>query len=164
MNVSRRSTEGEIVVSRFVAAPPALVFKAWTSPEHLAHWWAPKGCTTAHVSIEARVGGRFHYCMRMPDGTEIWGLGVFREVVAPQRLVYVDSFADAAGHVVPPSHYGMSAEHPTDSLVTVTFTAEGTGTQVVIRHAIATAVQERAGTEQGWGEMLERLALHLQSN
>jgi uncharacterized protein YndB with AHSA1/START domain len=85
-------------------------------------------------------------------------MGVYREIVAPARLVYADSFADAQGNPVPPAHYGMSASHPAESLVTVTFEEHAGKTRVTLRHAIAVAVEERKGAEQGWGEMLDRLA------
>jgi uncharacterized protein YndB with AHSA1/START domain len=84
-------------------------------------WWAPNGCSTSYCKVDLRPGGKFHYCMRLPEGREIWGMGIFREIVAPSRLVYIDSFADAQGNPVPPAHYGMSASHPAESLVTVTF-------------------------------------------
>jgi uncharacterized protein YndB with AHSA1/START domain len=151
------SAAGEIVVSRVFDAPRRLVFEAWTRPEHLLRWWAPKGCTTPVCKVDLRPGGIFHYCMRMPDGRDIWGVGVYREIVEPSLLVYTDSFADAQGNPVPPTHYGMSADHPTETLVTVTFTEHGAKTTVTVRHAIPESVPERSGAEQGWAEMLERL-------
>ena len=114
-----------IVITRVFDAPRELVFAAWTRPEHLLRWWAPKGCSTPHCKVDLRPGGSFHYCMRTPEGRDIWGLGVYREIVAPERIVYVDSFADAQGNPVPPSDYGMSDGHPAETLVTVTFAEHG---------------------------------------
>lgn len=157
------SSDQEIVVTRVFNAPRELVWKAWTEPAHLTRWWAPKGLSTPSCTTDLRPGGRFHYCMRMPDGKEIWGIGIYREVVRPERIVYVDSFSDEKGNVVPPARYGMSESHPAESLVTVTFEERQGRTTVTLRHAIAAAVKERLGTEQGWKEMLERLAEHLQA-
>lgn len=152
------TTDREIVITRDFDAPRELVWQVWTTAEHLMRWWAPDGCTTPFCKIDLRPGGRFHYCMRMPEGREIWGVGVYREIVAPSRLVYADSFADAHGNPVPPAHYGMSAAHPAESLVTVTFDEHEGKTRVTLRHAMPMSVEERKGTEQGWGEMLDRLA------
>jgi len=157
-SVVTESTDRELVITRIFDAPRALVFKAWTEPEHLMRWWAPKGCTTPFCKVDLRPGGKFHYCIRLPEGRDIWGVGIFREIVAPSLLVYTDSFADAQGNPVPPAHYGMSAGHPAESLVTVTFEEHEGKTRLTLRHAIPASVEERKGAEQGWSEMLERLA------
>ncbi len=151
----------DIVIERVIDAPRELVFEAWTRPEHLVHWWAPRGCSTPAYTVDLRPGGAFHYCMRMADGRDIWGLGIFREVVRPEKIVYVDSFADEAGGKVPPSRYGMSNAHPAESLVTVSFSDLGGRTRVVLRHSLPAAFPERSGVGQGWGEMMDRLAEHL---
>ena len=152
------SSEREIVITRIFDAPRELVFKAWTDPKHLMHWWAPKGCTTPFCKVDLHPGGSFHYCIRLPEGRDIWGLGVYREIVAPERITYLDSFADAQGNPVPPTRYGMSASHPAETLVTVTFKEHEGKTRLTLRHAIPVSVEERKGTEQGWSDMLDRLA------
>jgi uncharacterized protein YndB with AHSA1/START domain len=156
-NISR-PVGADLVITRTFDAPRDLVFRAWTEPERLMRWWAPKGCTTPFCTVDLRPGGRFHYCMRLPEGREIWAIGVYREIVAPERLVYTDSFADADGNPVAPGHYGMSDSHPAETLVTVLFLEHEGGTKVTLRHTIPESVEERKGTEQGWGEMLDRLA------
>ena len=166
-NVSERNNDRagtadqEIVLTRVFDAPRELVFKAWTEPEHLMRWWAPKGCTTPFCKVDLRPGGAFHYCMRLPEGREIWGIGTYREIVAPERIVYTDSFADAEGNPVAPSHYGMSASHPAETLVTVLFAEHNGKTKLTLRHSIPQSVEEREGTQQGWNEMLDRLAEEL---
>lgn len=151
----------DIVLSRVFGAPRELVWKAWTEADRLMRWWAPDGCTTPACTVDLRPGGSFHYCMRMPDGLEIWGIGIYDEIVELERIVYTDAFADADGNVVPPSHYGMSAEHPAESLVEITFEERDGGTRVTLRHSIPTTTPERGATEQGWNEMLDRLAEEL---
>jgi len=155
------STDREIVITRVFDAPRDLVFQAWTQPERLMRWWAPSGCTTSACTVDLRPGGAFHFCMRMPDGLEIWGLGVYREIVAPERIAYTDTFADAEGRPVPPSHYGMSDEHPAETVVDVTFEERDGRTLVTLRHSIPAFVAERGATEQGWNEMLDRLGREL---
>jgi uncharacterized protein YndB with AHSA1/START domain len=150
--------ERELVITRVLDAPRSLVFKSWTEPERLMRWWAPKGFTTPFCKIDLRVGGVFHYCMRSPEGRDIWGRGVYREITPPALLVYTDAFADADGNPVPPAHYGMSSGHPADTLVTVTFAEHDGKTTLTLRHSILESVEEREGTRQGWTEMFDRLA------
>lgn len=157
-NASITSTPEAIVVTRTFDAPRDLVFRAWTRPDQLKKWWGPHGFTTPAVTVDLRPGGLFRYCMRSPEGREFWGSGRFREVVPPERLVYVDAFTDEHGNVVEPTHYGFSASHPRESLVTVTFTDRGGRTTVTLRHEMPAATPERSGAGEGWSEMLERLA------
>jgi uncharacterized protein YndB with AHSA1/START domain len=154
----------EIVLTRLFNAPRSLVFEAWTDPRHLLRWWAPAGCTAAHCTVDLRPGGAFHFCMRLDDGREIWGLGIYREIIAPEKIVYVDSFSDASGRKVEPGYYGMSADHPSETLVTVTFAEDQGRTRVTLMHSFPESVRERADTEKGWGEMLDSLAAHLAEN
>jgi uncharacterized protein YndB with AHSA1/START domain len=149
----------DLVVTRFYEAPRELVFRAWTNAEDLKRWWAPKGCSTPHASVDLRVGGAFHYCMRLPDGRDIWGLGVYREIAPPGRIAYTDTFADERGRKVPPAHYGFAADHPDETRVTVTFEEKAGGTLVTVRHEVgAVDFGDREGMRQGWTEMLAHLA------
>lgn len=154
---SQSSAGGAIVITRLFDAPRETVFRAWTEPERLKLWWAPAGFTTPACEVDLRPGGRFHYCMRSPEGRDIWGLGVYREIVRPERIVYIDSFADADGNPVAPSHYGMSSSHPKESLVTVTFEDASGKTRLTLIHEIPESTAERKDVEKGWGEMLDRL-------
>src|SRR5450432_1874612 len=95
---SQSADIGEFVISRTFDAPRSLVFNAWTDPEHLMKWWGPKGLTMLSSKLDLRPGGVFLYGMRTPDGRDMWGKWVFREIVTPQRLVFVVSFADADGN------------------------------------------------------------------
>jgi uncharacterized protein YndB with AHSA1/START domain len=149
--------DNDLVITRVIDAPRVLVFEAWTEPRHLVHWFAPVGCTTSFCTVDLRVGGRFHFCMRLPDGLAIWGLGVYREIIEPERIVYIDTFADAAGNVVPPSRYGMSASYPLETIVTLTFSEQNGKTQLTLRHTVPGSFAEREAMERGWSQMLDRL-------
>ncbi len=162
-SVTVKATDTEIVLTRDFDAPRETVFRAWTDPAWLARWWAPAGFTTPHIEVDLRVGGRFHYCMRSPDGSDYWGVGMYREIVPPERIVYVDSFADEEGHPVSPARYDVGADHPDETIVEVTFEELAGGTRVILRHAMAATVTAREGAVQGWSEMLERLDGELSS-
>lgn len=147
-----------LVVSRLCNAPPEAVFKKWTDPRRVKRWWGPKGFSTPVCTIDLRPGGTFRYCMRSPEGRDYWGVGIYTDVSAPDRLVYLDSFSDEEGNRVDPAEYGMSPEHPSEALVTVTFEENEDGTEVTVRHDIPESLPERSACWQGWSEMLDKLA------
>lgn len=152
-----------LVVERVVKAPPERVFRAWTEPDVLKRWWAPEGCSTPHVSVDLRVGGLFHYCIRLPDGKDVWGRGVYQEIAAPSRLAYLDSFSDEKASIIPPAQYGADPRFPAEALVRVTFDAVNGGTRVTLRHEMPLDLKDRAATEKGWTEMCARLAATLEA-
>ena len=90
------STEGrDLILTRVIDAPPEKVFRAWTEPELLRQWFAPKPWTTPNVEIDVRAGGSSLFVMRNPDGNEFPNRGVYLEVVKNQRLVFTDAFTRA---------------------------------------------------------------------
>ena len=153
---------GEIVITRVFDAPRELLWRAWTDPEHLKRWWGPHGFTTPHFTVDLRPGGRLHFCMRSPEGQEIWARGVYQEIVEPERLVFTDSFSDPEGNIVPATHYGLDPDWPTEALVTVALVEQAGKTTLTLRHAVGSAsAAMREGTQQGWSESFERLAEHV---
>ena len=84
-------SEFDLTITRLVDAPRALVWQAWTNPELLKKWWAPKPFTTPEAEIDVRPGGKFRTLMVGPDGTEYPGSGVFLEVVEQERIVFTDA-------------------------------------------------------------------------
>jgi len=90
--------EREIVMTRAFAAPRELVFDAWTKPEQVSRWLlGPSGWTMPICTIDLRVGGAYRYVLRNQDGREMIIKGVYREIVAPERLVSTESFGDEPG-------------------------------------------------------------------
>ena len=81
------AAKGSVVITRIFDAPRERVWKAWTDPEQLKHWWGPKGFTTPVFRADLRVGGALLYCMRSPEGKDYWGTGVYREIVPVTRIV-----------------------------------------------------------------------------
>lgn len=98
-------------------------------------WWGPEGYTTPSATLYVRVGGRYHYCMRAPDGEDTWATGVYKGVVRPERLVMTDSFADSDGNIVPASAYGIEGGHPLEMLITVRFEEMAGRTRMTLRHS-----------------------------
>jgi uncharacterized protein YndB with AHSA1/START domain len=90
-------TDREIVVTRVFDAPRHLVFDAFTKPELLKRWFGPRGWSLTVCEVDLRVGGTFRFILRGPDGKEMGMRGVYREIVAPERSVHMESFDDYPG-------------------------------------------------------------------
>ncbi len=155
---AQKPAERELVITRVFDAPRDLVFKAWTEPERLMRWWGPKGFTTPFCKIDLRPGGVIHFCMRSPDGHNIWCKGVYREIVEPERIVCTSFFSDEEGNLVQPTHYGLSADWPAETLFTVTFDEHEGKTELTLRQTGVPMIPERDGAVQGWNESFDRLA------
>jgi uncharacterized protein YndB with AHSA1/START domain len=91
-------TAQEIRITRVFDAPRALVWQAWTDPEHLARWWGPRGRTTPvdSITLELRPGGTFRVgSVSDEHGDDMVTTGTFREVVEPERLVLEEAAEDS---------------------------------------------------------------------
>ena len=150
-------TDQGLVITRIFEAPRELVWRAWTDPEHLRHWWGPKGFTSPACTIDLRVGGKYLFCMRSPDGQDFWSTGVYREIVEHERLVCTDSFADEEGNVVPATHYGMGSDFPLELEMTVTLAEDGCKTRMTLCHAGIPQGTMREMTAAGWNESFDKL-------
>lgn len=146
----------EVIITRIIAAPRDLVFKAWTHPKHVAQWWGPKGFTNPVCELDVRPGGAILIHMRGPDGVVYPMNGVFREIVEPERLVFTSSaFEDEEGNP------------QLEALNTITF-AEHDGKTKLTVHAVVLKAGPGtegalAGMEEGWNQSLDRLAESLGS-
>jgi uncharacterized protein YndB with AHSA1/START domain len=149
LDAAAASADRELVVSRMLDAPRRLVFQAWIEPEQAARWWGPQGFTTLSCAMDARSGGAFRLAMRSPEGTVHCKRGVYREVVAPERLVFTYAWEDAAGNL---GH---------EMLVTVTFAEQGGKTKLTLHQAVFETVTARDGHRTGWTSCLERFADYL---
>ena len=82
-----RKSERELVVTRTFNGPARLVFEAWTEPRHLLRWRGPRGFEVAACDVDLRVGGRYRFVHRAPDGSQHVFSGQYREIERPSRLV-----------------------------------------------------------------------------
>jgi uncharacterized protein YndB with AHSA1/START domain len=157
----------EFVISRTFDAPRNLVWKAWTERERLMQWFGPKGFAMTVAKLDFRPGGKFHYCLRSTDGKEMWGKFVYREIVAPERIVLVNSFSDEHERL---SRHPMSPTWPLEMLTTTTFTEENGKTTVTVRWIPLDAIPEEQktfdvshdGMRQGWSGTFDQLAEYLE--
>lgn len=130
----------ELVISRELAAPRALVYAAFTQAEHLPRWWGPRGFTLDVHDLDVRPGGRFRHTMRGPDGSAYPWEGTYREVVANERLAF-DSVI----------HEGVRVA------TVVTFAEAGGKTTVTVRQTYSKETAATRGAREGWKQSLDRL-------
>ena len=161
----------EFTITRSFAASREKVWRAWTDRESLARWWGPKGCTIRVLGLDLRPGCVFHYALAVQPGHEMFGRFVFREIVAPERLVFVNSFSDAAGGITRAPFPQLQGKWPLEVLNVVTFTEQNGATTLSLRGGpINATAEERAifaghadSMRQGFGGTFDQLDAFLRS-
>jgi uncharacterized protein YndB with AHSA1/START domain len=140
----------ELVLTRFIAAPPHLVYRAWTDPVLLLQWFTPAPWKTTKAELDVRAGGSNLIVMEGPEGQVVPNHGVYLEVVPNERLVITDAF--------------VSAWEPSDKAfmtAVLTFEPEGDGTRYTarVRHWSVSdrEAHEEMGFHHGWGAATDQL-------
>ena len=141
--------EWQLAITRILDAPRRLVFDAWTDPAQVAQWWGPQGFVTTSCEMDIREGGAFRVGMRSPQGTDHVKRGVYRRIVAPERIEFTFAWEDADGR---PGH---------ETLVTVSLAEHGTKTKLTLRQAMFATATARDAHQQGWVSCLQRFAEYL---
>ena len=144
-----RESEREMVLTRTFNGPARLVYEAWTKPELLLRWWAPKSMPMPLVSCEAdvRVGGKYRFVFRLEDASTMAFFGTYLEVIPYARLVWTNEEGDG-GEVI----------------TTVTFEEQGDKTRLVLRErhpskeALDGAIGFGEGLRETFGQLDELLA------
>ena len=145
--------ERELVLTRLLAAPRPLVFQVWTQPQHLARWWGPNDFTLPVCEVDFRVGGKFKFCMRAPDGSDHWVWGCYQEIVAPERLVFSWNRTPTPAEKEP---WAVT-------VVSVTLAEQDGKTLLTLRQEIFQKAEECTDHRGGWTECLDRLVSYAAS-
>lgn len=154
-NATEAKTE-DMLIERLFDAPRDQVWRCWTEPEQLMKWWGPKDFGSPAATIDFRVGGKYHFCMRMPDGKDLWSTGNYQEIVPMERIVFTDSFADPEGNVVSSAYYNMGDTWPEVLKVTLTFEQQGDKTRFTLFHEDI-PVSDLALCMKGWNESFDKM-------
>lgn len=134
-----------LTIRKTFTVPIATVWEAWTKPEHILQWWAPKGMKITVVQHELKVGGKWKYTMPMPDGSEFISEGVYSEIIKFEKIVTSADFKPMTEGVVmqilfeedgDKTNFTFSIIHPTEEYC---------------------KQQEKMGFYNGWGAAFERL-------
>jgi uncharacterized protein YndB with AHSA1/START domain len=159
----------DFTISRTFEASRERVWKAWADPQALARWWGPKGATIRVIKLEFRPGGMFHYAMAYQPGRDMYGRFIYREIVAPERIVFVNSFSDADGGITRAPFPQLEGKWPLEVLNTMTLAErDGRTTLSLVGGPINATEEERrifAGMHdsmrQGFGGTFDQLADYL---
>jgi uncharacterized protein YndB with AHSA1/START domain len=156
MNQTSMELKGdrEIVIARTFNGPARIVFDAWTRPELVRRWWAPKSHRVSVVACDAdiRVGGGYRYLLRLDTGNEFAFSGRYSEVTPHSRLVYTQIFEPTAAGAKPGDD---------EVIITVTFD-ERDGKTHLVSHSLCPSKDVRdaiiaSGMEHGMRETMDQL-------
>src|SRR5436190_3222553 len=134
-----------LTIKKTFNAPVEIVWEAWTQPEHVAKWWAPKGMNIKVVKHDFKVGDAWKYTMPMPNGSEFISEGIYSEIIKLKKIVTSANFRPMTEGVEMRSlfekdgdktHFTFSVVHPTEEY---------------------RIQQEKMGFYNGWGSTLSRL-------
>lgn len=134
-----------LTFTRMFDAPRALVFRMWTTPEHIVRWWGPEGLGLQSCELDFRVGGKWRFCMSNGPGHAHWISGVYREIAEPCRLSFTYT----------------NERDGIEMLVTLDFLDRGERTELHFRQEGFESLGERDGHQWGWMSTLELLNHYL---
>ena len=149
--------EKGIQITRTFEAPVSAVWRAWTEPEGLMGWWGPKDFTSPAARIDLKVGGKYLFTMRSPEGQDFYSTGVYKEIEPMKKLVFTDCFSDEHGNVVPASMYGMGDDVPDEFLFTIEFEDMGGKTRMDILHTGMPPGEDLEMSRTGLIQMMDKL-------
>jgi uncharacterized protein YndB with AHSA1/START domain len=146
----------DLVLERVVDVPKELVWKAWTEPEHIKHWFAPAPWTTVDCEIDLRPGGIFRTTMRSPEGQDFPNVGCYLEIVPNERLIWTNALL--------PGY--RPSENPFFTAI-LTMETEGNGTRYTAhamhRNEAGRKQHEEMGFYEGWGICLDQLVEYVKT-
>lgn len=145
-NAGPVSAKPSLTLKRYFNVSPQKVFQAWTDPTKIMKWFGPSNGEMLRSEIDLRVGGRYRIVMRTPDGEEHDVSGAYREIVPNEKLVF---------------SWAWRSTPERESLVTVTFKADGDGTLLTLLHEQFFDEPARDRHERGWSGTLDKLERYL---
>jgi len=132
-------------IKRFINAPRARVYAAWTDPAQLKEWWGPESVRTRNLVADARVGGKYRWDLTNPEGEEMTVFGEYRELVPGKKIVFTWKWDDDENW----------EEH--NSVVMVELSDRDGGTEVRLVHEKLPSEESRDRHNEGWNSVLDRL-------
>ena len=152
-----KSEQKELLISHLFDAPRDVVFKAWTDPEQLKHWYAPDGCSIEFKAITVETGGHFHYVIKDPVYGPCWIIGNYLEIQPDTKIVFTMVMSNEAGDAVSSVANGKVEDWPERHVATVTFESIGQRTKMTIHQTVSEEKAKETGAYQSWIKMFNKL-------
>ncbi len=146
----------DLVLDREIDVPVELVWRAWTTPEHLRHWFAPKPWTITACDLDLRPGGAINFTMRSPEGQEYPNTQCYLEVKPFERLVITDTLLGG---------YRPSPNPFFTAVLDLASNGNGTRYRAIAIHGDETnrAKHEEMGFHQGWGTVVTQMVEYIKA-
>lgn len=142
---SKTAVKTSLEIKRFINAPRAQVYAAWTDPVQLKQWFGPIWVRTCELIAEARVGGKFRWDVINCDGKEVTIQGEYREIVPDEKIVFTWKHCDD------------ELWENQISIVTVELSDSNSGTELRLKHEQLPGEESRDDHNRGWNSVLDRL-------
>jgi uncharacterized protein YndB with AHSA1/START domain len=153
----------DLVFDRKIDIPRELVWTAWTTPEHLKHWFTPAPWQTIDCEIDLRPGGIFRTVMLSPEGQELPNLGCYLEIIPNEKLIWTNALQPG---------FRPAKLEPNENNNAFSFTAilslvpDGNGTKytATVIHSDEESCQRHnaMGFQSGWGTALDQLVAYME--
>lgn len=148
----------DLLLERIVDVPRELVWRAWTTPEHIKKWFTPVPWKTVDCEIDLRPGGIFRTVMRSPEGQTYPNIGCYLEIVENERLIWTNALAP---EYRPNESPAACPGDPFYFTAVISLEPHGNGTKysALVMHADAASCKrhEDMGFRDGWGAALDQL-------
>jgi len=153
MSAPTTTTSPELVLTRTLCAPRALVWRAWSDPKQMVQWMGPPRHPAAHYENDFRPGGAWRSCLAAKDGSgDLWVGGVYRELNEPEHMVFTFAWD------------GDDGKPENEMLITITLAEDGPNTKMTLHQTGFRAVEQRDGHNEGWTGCFDRLDEFLASS
>ena len=152
----------DLVFERVVDIPPQLIWAAWTTEEHIKHWFTPAPWRTIGCAIDLRPGGIFHTVMLSPEGQEFPNAGCYLEIVPQRRLVWSNAVQPGFRPAAKPV---STVDFPFTGIIEMEAQGAGSRYTATVLHADAEARDRHAamGFQEGWGKALDQLVAYMKT-
>ncbi len=163
---SGSNSEDIFFYSREVDAPRELLFRVSTKKEHLKKRFGPSGSGIVKCTNDLRPGGMLHYCMELCNRFLMWGRCVYKEIVPPEKLVFVNSFSDVNKGI---TRHPMAPDCPDELISTIIF-EENEGKTLLKMSSLPVNASEKeenvfrenlGSMEKGWNGTFVQLQCYL---
>jgi len=142
---TKAADKTSLEIKRFINAPRARVYAAWTDPAQLKEWWGPESVRTRNFTADARIGGKYRWDLINQEDEEMSVFGEYRELVPEKKIVFTWKWDDD------------DVWENRNSLVTVELSDRDAGTELLLKHEQLPSEESRDRHNEGWNSVLERL-------